>query len=455
MIYLEVVPTEYFSEFIEKEQKEEDVINDKFNDKSKFPASLDETTINRRNVSRLGVPTNLIIKVESFFRSCLDTLTTPAKQDIDAWETNMRMALKEIRQHTNITDQEIEETIVYLRNHLDLHLLQAETYNQTILFRACPEKGLHRSIIIDPDNNVFFLLNREGDQKFEGASKKICRSIHLNTGRILASTNMTKGSSHSQRSSRNDYEYFPEKDNQKFLKEHGLGARDGFLLFDETNLKYSKTYHESVTVDKIRQFSTFADQGDLKNYLKSEGISYTEKQNIFAQVVSAVDAMHKQGIFHRDLKPENILLHNKKAYLVDFSTSGTLGKRGVSPYTAKEFVGTESYLAPEINGVNKGKNVASRHNAEADIWALGLVALELFYKDSPIFFSDAFTKIVSAKDREKFFENLQVFLAELSKSNPDDPYLPLIRAMLDPDPNKRISANELMHELENIEIKKS
>ncbi|MCS6909557.1 MAG: serine/threonine protein kinase [Anaerolineales bacterium] len=82
-----------------------------------------------------------------------------------------------------------------------------------------------------------------------------------------------------------------------------------------------------------------------------------------AQIASALDALHAQGIVHRDVTPANImLLQDGRAVLIDFSlATGKLGMRGQAG------VGTPLYCAPEQW---KGEITAP----SADVYGLGGVA---------------------------------------------------------------------------------
>ncbi len=63
---------------------------------------------------------------------------------------------------------------------------------------------------------------------------------------------------------------------------------------------------------------------------------------IFVQVASALNHMHRRGVFHGDLKPSNIMLtRTGKVKLIDFGTAWTRGEE------KNRVQGTPQYIAPE------------------------------------------------------------------------------------------------------------
>lgn len=93
---------------------------------------------------------------------------------------------------------------------------------------------------------------------------------------------------------------------------------------------------------------------DLRHFLDRRGPLAPEVAlRIAAQVASALDAAHENGLVHRDVKPGNILIargtdsdHPEYAYLTDFGlTKKSLSLTGFT--TVGQFVGTLDYVAPE------------------------------------------------------------------------------------------------------------
>ena len=165
-----------------------------------------------------------------------------------------------------------------------------------------------------------------------------------------------------------------------------------------------------------------------------------------AEIILALEYLHMKGHVHRDLKPENILLHETgHIQLTDFDLSKSsstptileivremfskdIKKVGIVPnIIANSFVGTPSYIAPEIL---KGRGYSS----SVDWWALGILLYEMLCGQS-LFIGDNNNEIFEnikrmTTNKIKFPKNIK--LSKEAKS--------LIRSLLVPDVKKRLGS---------------
>ncbi|CAN1258297.1 3-phosphoinositide-dependent protein kinase 2 [Linum perenne] len=123
-------------------------------------------------------------------------------------------------------------------------------------------------------------------------------------------------------------------------------------------------------------------------YLQKRRLSEEEARFYAAEIVDALEYIHKMGLIHRDIKPENLLLaadgHIK---IADFGSVKpmqdsciTVLPNASSDDKACTFVGTAAYVPPEV----LNSSPATFGN---DLWALGCTLYQMLSGTSP--FKDA------------------------------------------------------------------
>lgn len=197
----------------------------------------------------------------------------------------------------------------------------------------------------------------------------------------------------------------------------------------------------------------YAPGGDLMTQLiKYERFDENTTRFYIAEIVLAVESIHKYGYIHRDIKPDNILLDRKgHIKLSDFGLCAYLAEDRVSHVQSKyqkvidsidssvdsQFnyeesfkswkkkrrklayseVGTPDYMAPEVLNPEKG------YGKECDWWSVGVIMFEMlagfptFYSRSESGSGSVIRKIVNWE------ENLGVIIKDtgdlLSKNAKD------------------------------------
>jgi tetratricopeptide (TPR) repeat protein len=93
--------------------------------------------------------------------------------------------------------------------------------------------------------------------------------------------------------------------------------------------------------------------------------------DILAQVLRALDYLHRRGILHRDLKPSNLLLLRDGDLLsVKVLDFGLALEHKPGDATPRAVAGTLGYVAPEVL-------LGEAHTPVSDLYAVGVIAYEL------------------------------------------------------------------------------
>ncbi|KAL9234787.1 hypothetical protein vseg_009614 [Gypsophila vaccaria] len=178
--------------------------------------------------------------------------------------------------------------------------------------------------------------------------------------------------------------------------------------------------------------------GELFDRIVARG-HYTERAAalVTKTIVEVVQMCHSQGVMHRDLKPENFLFANKKENsalkAIDFGLSVffTPGERFA------EIVGSPYYMAPEVLKRNYGP--------EVDVWSAGVI-LYILLCGVPPFWAETEQGVAQAIIRSvvDFKRDPWPKVSDTAKD--------LVKNMLNPDPKKRLTAQEVLDHpwLQNI-----
>ncbi|GFN89978.1 serine/threonine-protein kinase ttk/mps1, partial [Plakobranchus ocellatus] len=103
------------------------------------------------------------------------------------------------------------------------------------------------------------------------------------------------------------------------------------------------------------------------------------------QMVTAVHAMHEEGVIHSDLKPPNFILVAGNVKLIDFGIANSVQQDSTS--VLKDIkVGTPSYMSPEMlvaNTTGPADKPRYKVGKRSDVWSLGCILYQMVYGRTP------------------------------------------------------------------------
>jgi len=177
---------------------------------------------------------------------------------------------------------------------------------------------------------------------------------------------------------------------------------------------------------------------DLKSTMKRVGpLGAGKAVSIAKQIGEGLVEAHKLGVVHRDVKPQNIMIDKEgNARIMDFGIARSLKEKGVTGEGV--IIGTPEYMSPEQA---EGKEVDQR----SDIYSLGVILFEMvtgrvpFEGDTPLSIAMKH-KSEEAQDPRKL--NVQI---------PEDLSLLILKCMEKERENRYQTAEELLHDLSEIE----
>ena len=113
---------------------------------------------------------------------------------------------------------------------------------------------------------------------------------------------------------------------------------------------------------------------DLLSRIRANELRVRNNMNFYAaEVICAIEHLHKHLIVYRDLKPEHVMINSEgHIQLVDFGFAKRFTRKDEQKNQMRTYTncGTPDYIAPEVlRGVGA--------SFEADIWSLGVLMCEI------------------------------------------------------------------------------
>jgi len=174
-------------------------------------------------------------------------------------------------------------------------------------------------------------------------------------------------------------------------------------------------------------------KGDtLRNFILNHGqASEDQVQEIFREIVLAVEYCHARGICIRDIKPENILFveHPKTSLRIKMCDFG-FSKDASEHSLADSLAGTPYFVAPEII---EAQEVPGVHydGKSADIWSIGVTLYVMMYRRYPF-----------TAPRPRRYNVQSLNFPEIPV--PSAEFKDLLECMLKPEPGNRYTARQVM-----------
>ena len=224
-------------------------------------------------------------------------------------------------------------------------------------------------------------------------------------------------------------------------------AQDDSLSEEEARRQRDRTLREARAVAQLRHphvivlhdvveqdeqpyiVMELLDGGSLADLISTHGpVDAAEAARIGIALLGALRTAHAAGVLHRDIKPANVLLgtasdeaESGRVVLTDFGIAQVVGATTLTESGA--FVGSPEYTAPErMSGLRTGP--------ASDLWSLGALLCTILSGESP-FRRDSLGGILHA-----------VVFDEIRPPEQARPLLPVVRGLLERDPERRLEAAE-------------
>ncbi|MFD0316807.1 serine/threonine-protein kinase [Streptomyces flavalbus] len=215
---------------------------------------------------------------------------------------------------------------------------------------------------------------------------------------------------------------------------------DPSLTADEARRQRESTLREARAVARLRHphiivvhdvvehderpylVMEFVDGDSLADRIAGQGpVSVDEAARIGIGLLGALRTAHAAGVLHRDIKPANVMVENgsDRVVLTDFGVAQIPGATTLTE--SGTFVGSPEYTAPE-------RMSGGGTSPAADLWSLGALLCAALSGRSP-FHRDSLGGVLHA-----------VLSDEIHPPQEAGPLLPVVRGLLERDPDRRLDA---------------
>eukprot|EP01038_Epipyxis_sp_PR26KG_P010236 gene10236-13769_t len=248
----------------------------------------------------------------------------------------------------------------------ELKLLEEEIFSRT-------------EIALRPKSSDFEIVDELGDGNFS----KVFKAMYKKTKKVFAIKTIERATVEKMQ------RRHPNIHNEVMMEKRVLNRLDHPSIVDlySTFQDYGTLYYQMEFVEGGDLWSLIHEK-TVDDASAQVGCHWSQAKFFCAEMINAIEHMHRKGIVHRDIKPENIMItgdgHLK---LVDFGTCKDLIQTDLN---GPEFVGTPDYMAPAtIN--NKDCSI------DTDLWQLGAVLFQMILGYTPFHASSPYLMFLRIK----------------------------------------------------------
>ncbi|KAI8972652.1 kinase-like domain-containing protein [Pilobolus umbonatus] len=209
----------------------------------------------------------------------------------------------------------------------------------------------------------------------------------------------------------------------------------------------SSTFHHinivetiDLVMDDQNRYCTvmeYCPGGDLFSAIMSGHMTPTEMSCCFKQLMNGLAYLHSVGVAHRDIKPENLLMTLEGGLkITDFGVSDVFRCAWETQrHKSHGLVGSEPYIAPEAFQSKEHEYWGSN----ADIWSAGIVLYSIYCS------GHAWVRADIKADRDYWNYVQKYSTRSYQNFERFPPFMRnLVYRMLDPNPETRITADEVL-----------
>ncbi|KAI9270150.1 kinase-like domain-containing protein [Helicostylum pulchrum] len=199
-----------------------------------------------------------------------------------------------------------------------------------------------------------------------------------------------------------------------------------------------------LVVDDKNRYCTvmeYCSGGDLYSFIKDGRLTSQDETNgYFKQLLNGLSYLHSLGVAHRDIKPENLLLVKQKngsttLKISDFGEADVFREAWQETSRLSDgLCGSTPYIAPEIFSCSRQGYRAS----QSDVWSAAIVYFSMRLNGVPFYsaqLSDSNYRLYQRHYIKASYPAFQAF---------DDESRSMIYAMLNPDPEKRFTIQDVL-----------